>query len=58
MNPNVALSEARAQAVIAAEATSLASRVAALEAAVESYKALDEWLAKGGFPPASWIWAR
>jgi len=57
MDPNAALSELRTaareweQAVVAEDADGqLAAAVRALEAAV----ALDDWMSRGGFPPAAW----
>jgi hypothetical protein len=57
MDPNQALTDAREAAKVAdeaAEGDSNDAEIDALRDALESYRALDEWLTRGGFLPTDW----
>jgi hypothetical protein len=54
MDPNQALADAREATKVADRTSGPWEHLDALEDALESYRALDEWLSKGGFLPTAW----
>lgn len=56
MDPNALLSELRRLATIAQdESLNPTTRNGHARRLTERFQELDEWLSRGGFPPASWV---
>ena len=57
MDPNQALEDARARVALldATDVDDLEDSIGLMQEAIEAYRALDEWLPKGGFFPNAWL---
>lgn len=54
MDPDTCLAEIRAANQRGDAASNNETAAAAYETAANLFRDLDEWLSKGGFPPAAW----